>query len=94
MLPARLRIGSRVKLPVMPAQNPARFDRARIAQVALVVAAACVMASACRRVEPRAERSPPAPAKCKEAVVNPVSGYASCVDPLGAPVDPPPKRPN
>jgi Protein of unknown function (DUF2380) len=30
---------------------------------------------------------------CKEAIVNPVSGYAECVLPRGAPVDPPPPRP-
>jgi hypothetical protein len=30
---------------------------------------------------------------CKEAVVNPVSGYAECVRPPGAPVAPPPPRP-
>lgn len=33
------------------------------------------------------------PALCKEAIVNPVSGHAECVLPLGAPVDPPPPRP-
>jgi hypothetical protein len=32
-------------------------------------------------------------ALCKEAVVNPVSGHAECVRPPGAPVDPPPPRP-
>jgi len=30
---------------------------------------------------------------CEEAIVNPVSGHAECVRPLGAPVDPPPPRP-
>jgi hypothetical protein len=35
----------------------------------------------------------PATALCKEAIVNPVSGYAECVRPLGAAVDPPPPRP-
>ena len=35
----------------------------------------------------------PHPALCKEAIVNPVSGHAECVRPLGAPVDPPPPRP-
>jgi hypothetical protein len=30
------------------------------------------------------------PAKCLEAVVNPVTGYAFCVNPRGAQVDPPP----
>ncbi len=32
-------------------------------------------------------------APCQEAIVNPVSGYAECVLPRGAPVDPPPPRP-
>ncbi|MEP6547143.1 MAG: DUF2380 domain-containing protein [Gammaproteobacteria bacterium] len=31
---------------------------------------------------------------CKTADVNPVSGQAECVDPQGAPVDPPPRREN
>jgi hypothetical protein len=30
-----------------------------------------------------------APAKCLEAVVNPVTGYAFCVNPRGAPVESP-----
>jgi hypothetical protein len=33
-------------------------------------------------------------ATCKEAVVSPVSGFAECVNPRGAPVAPPPKRPD
>jgi len=37
---------------------------------------------------------PEPPATCKEAVVSPVSGYAECVDPRGAPVDPAPQQPN
>ena len=36
---------------------------------------------------------PRSTAPCKTAIVNPVSGYAECVDPLGAAVDPPPPRP-
>jgi hypothetical protein len=35
----------------------------------------------------------PDAALCKLAIVNPVSGYAECVQPPGAPVDPPPPRP-
>lgn len=31
--------------------------------------------------------------QCKTAIVNPISGYAECVDPMGAPVAPPPPRP-
>ena len=34
-----------------------------------------------------------ASAVCEEAIVNPVSGHAECVRPLGAPVDAPPPRP-
>jgi hypothetical protein len=30
------------------------------------------------------------PAKCLEAAVNPVTGSAYCINPRGAPVDPPP----
>ena len=30
------------------------------------------------------------PAKCLEAAVNPVTGYAVCVNPVGAPVEQPP----
>jgi len=36
----------------------------------------------------------PASAQCKQAVVSPVSGFAECVDPRGAPVAPPPRRPD
>jgi len=34
------------------------------------------------------------PAPCVEAIVNPVSGHAECVRPLGAPVAAPPPRPS
>jgi len=37
--------------------------------------------------------APPPGEKCEVAVVNPVSGYAECVKPRGAPVDQPPPRP-
>ena len=33
-----------------------------------------------------------APATCQEAVVNPVTGYAFCLNPRGAAVDPPPRE--
>jgi hypothetical protein len=33
-----------------------------------------------------------APAKCEVAEVNPVTGFVSCIKPLGAPVDPPPAQ--
>lgn len=34
---------------------------------------------------------PAAPGKCLEAVVNPVTGFAFCTNPRGAPVESPPK---
>lgn len=38
--------------------------------------------------------APAAPAvRCEVAVVNPVSGFAECVKPRGAPVEAPPPRP-
>jgi hypothetical protein len=39
------------------------------------------------------EPEAPAPHRCQVAIVNPVSGNAECVEPRGAPVDPPPPRP-
>lgn len=45
------------------------------------------------------EQTPTAPAvsspppRCEIAVVNPVTNYAECVKPRGAPVPPPPPRP-
>lgn len=42
-----------------------------------------------------ADDSPQRPGapRCEIAVVSPVSGFAECVKPRGAPVDPPPPRP-
>lgn len=56
----------------------------------LIAALAAVPTAACADdVKP-----PLAPrARCEEAVVSPVSGYAECVKPRGAAVDPPPPRP-
>jgi ABC-type sugar transport system substrate-binding protein len=44
------------------------------------------------QVLPVIAAQPQAQAACKMAEVNPVSGHAECVDPQGAPVDPPPPR--
>lgn len=44
------------------------------------------------QVLPVTAAQPQAPAVCKTADVNPVSGQAECVDPQGAPVDAPPPR--
>jgi hypothetical protein len=30
-------------------------------------------------------------AKCRKAEINPVTGHVLCIDPLGAPVEPPPE---
>jgi hypothetical protein len=38
----------------------------------------------------QAGEGPATPAKCLEAAVNPVTGYTFCLNPRGAPVDPPP----
>jgi hypothetical protein len=38
------------------------------------------------------EPDPPQRQRCEIAVVNPVSNFAECVKPRGAPVDPPPRR--
>jgi hypothetical protein len=38
-------------------------------------------------------KPPPNSARCEVAVVSPVSGFAECVKPRGAPVDLPPPRP-
>ena len=44
------------------------------------------------QVLPVTAAQPQAQAACKMADVNPVSGHAECVDPQGAPVEPPPSR--
>ncbi len=44
------------------------------------------------QVLPVTAAQPQAQAACKIADVNPVSGHAECVDPQGAPVEPPPSR--
>jgi hypothetical protein len=38
----------------------------------------------------QSEEKSAAPAKCLEAAVNPVTGFAFCINPRGAPVNPPP----
>jgi hypothetical protein len=40
-----------------------------------------------------ATKPPPKSVRCEVAVVSPVSGFAECVKPRGAPVNPPPSRP-
>ena len=64
--------------------------------VALSVAVLLPMAARSEeKSAPPAEQSAPAsksaeaPAKCLKAAVNPVTGHAICLEPRGAPVDPP-----
>jgi hypothetical protein len=39
------------------------------------------------------ERAKPVPSpKCLKAEINPVTGHILCIDPLGAPVEPPPEQ--
>jgi hypothetical protein len=66
-------------------------SRIKVITCLILLAAAISGHSALSSESPEAKA--PAAAVCKEAIVNPVSGYAECVSPLGAPVDPPPPRP-
>jgi hypothetical protein len=64
-----------------------------IASLVLLGTAISGSAGAALSSETPEARAPAAAVLCKEAVVNPVSGYAECVRPPGAPVAPPPPRP-
>jgi Protein of unknown function (DUF2380) len=64
-----------------------------IAFLVLVGAATVARSGAPSRSEASDATADAPTAPCKEAIVNPVSGHAECVRPLGAPVDPPPPRP-
>jgi hypothetical protein len=61
--------------------------------VMLLMGAACGLSQrACAQDE--AAKAPAAPVQhCEVAVVSPVTGYAECVEPRGAPVEQPPPRP-
>lgn len=50
-----------------------------------------ITTASCAAARPRTQ--PPTAGICEEAVVSPVSGYAQCVRPRGAPVAAPPPRP-
>lgn len=69
----------------------------RLQRLPVILPAAALAASAALAAEPSGgspQAAPAAPqAQCREALVNPVSGHAECVDPPGAPVEPPPPRP-
>jgi hypothetical protein len=58
--------------------------------VALGVTMGLPMAAQSEENPVQSEEKAAAPAKCLEAAVNPVTGSAYCLNPRGAPVDPPP----
>ncbi len=64
-----------------------------MAGVILLGAVMSAPASTALGGEPRDAGTAAPAAVCKQAVVNPISGYAECVDPRGAAVDPRPPRP-
>ena len=66
---------------------------AAAACVTLLGAAMWVRYSPAHASEAGAGKPVSAVVHCQEALVNPVSGNAECVRPPGAPVDPPPPRP-
>lgn len=63
--------------------------------IAAWVLAACALSISIANAQPSDGRPVQTGASpvCEEAIVNPVSGHAECVRPLGAPVDAPPPRP-
>lgn len=65
-----------------------------MAIVCLILLGAAISAHSVVALSSESVEAKPAAAACKEAIVNPISGYAECVSPLGAPVGPPPPRPS
>jgi hypothetical protein len=61
--------------------------------VSLLLLIACLPEGVVANVGAGEDARDAAAVRCKEAIVNPVSGNAECVSPPGAPVDPPPPRP-
>ncbi len=66
---------------------------AALAFSVLVCAAATPAPEDASGHDSRPDQAPGTAAVCLEAVVSPVSGFAECVNPRGAPVAPPPPRP-
>jgi len=61
------------------------------ALLGLALSAGAVLAEESLAEEIVAEdAAPPAAPACKRAEINPVTGSVLCIDPLGAPVEPPP----
>src|SRR5665213_1086237 len=72
------------------------MHRQKTTTIARWTLAACTlwMSIAIARPSDAPETPSGIPALCEEAIVNPVSGHAECVRPLGAPVAAPPPRPS
>jgi hypothetical protein len=64
--------------------------RMRQGLAGLTLAAAIVFAGDHAFAESAGDPASAAAPKCLKAEVNPVTGHALCIDPIGAPVDPPP----
>jgi hypothetical protein len=73
--------------------RPSRDDRRAAACLILLVGAVCGRCDAARAGAGGGDDAAPTAGHCQVAIVNPVSGNAECVEPRGAPVDPPPPRP-
>jgi hypothetical protein len=65
----------------------------RVASTTLALGTLWVTSDSVFASDENTTAAPPGGQKCEVAVVNPVSGYAECVKPRGAPVDQPPSRP-
>lgn len=65
------------------------MDLARTLLAAAFLSALPV-AGHCEDAAPQAQKPGGAPVKCLLAEVNPVTGHAVCINPRGAPVEPPP----
>ena len=63
--------------------------RMRQGLAGLALAAAILFAGGQALAESAGDSASAAP-KCLKAEVNPVTGHALCIDPIGAPVEPPP----
>lgn len=75
---------------LQPGTRPLQVSR-RSPQI-IAACALCVIAGPATAGDESAQQSTPAGTKCEVAVVNPVSGYAECVQPRGVPVEQPPPR--
>lgn len=55
--------------------------------VVMTMTLVLMAAASATAAEPSEQGAPP---KCLKAEINPVTGHVLCIDPLGAPVEPPP----